>query len=181
MRLAAVLLVAFAYSSAFDSEPGTPLDCEDWIGVVPGLSFAEDEGVAFGALLATATDRVALDNEGGRIIIGGASTLTPPTPCGAGGLPLVRATTGNALEVLACVGSRQNPVAGYSDSAIQWNSGCYYPTPAPAGGCVRFNPITGDLFFSFLRMGTGYADSPIWCVMHGLTMNRPGFPGDRFS
>ena len=35
---AAVLLVAFAFSGAFASEPGQPLDCSDWVFLKPGLS-----------------------------------------------------------------------------------------------------------------------------------------------
>ena len=35
---AACLVVAFACSGAFASEPGQPLDCSDWVFLVPGLS-----------------------------------------------------------------------------------------------------------------------------------------------
>jgi hypothetical protein len=38
MRFAALLLVTFAYSGAFASEPGQPLDCSDWVFLEPGLS-----------------------------------------------------------------------------------------------------------------------------------------------
>src|SRR5262245_60112237 len=41
--------------------------------------------------------------------------------------------------------------------------------PYGGGSCVRFNPITGDLFFVFLTQGTNYGPFPRWCVMHGLT------------
>jgi hypothetical protein len=40
MRIAAVLLVAFACSGAFASEPGQPLDCSDWVFLEPGLTCA---------------------------------------------------------------------------------------------------------------------------------------------
>jgi len=38
MRFAAVLVVAFACSGAFASEPGQPLDCSDWVFLEPGYS-----------------------------------------------------------------------------------------------------------------------------------------------
>ena len=38
MRFAAVLLVAFACSGLFASDPGQPLDCSDWVFLEPGLS-----------------------------------------------------------------------------------------------------------------------------------------------
>ena len=40
MRFAACLLVAFAYSGAFASEPGQPLDCSDWVSMKPGVSYS---------------------------------------------------------------------------------------------------------------------------------------------
>ena len=38
MKYAAGLLVAFACSGAFASEPGNLLDCGDWVILEPGLS-----------------------------------------------------------------------------------------------------------------------------------------------
>jgi len=38
MRFAAVFLIAFACSGALASEPGSPIDCSDWVLVEPGLT-----------------------------------------------------------------------------------------------------------------------------------------------
>ena len=156
MRFATVLLVAFACSGAFASELGSPLGCEDWTVVAPGLTIeADDQGHGL-VSRPTATDRVAFDNEGGRIIISSGPTTAPPSPCGADNLPILREPMGGGFKLLACISNRGD------------GGGCFLPARG-AGSCVRINPITGDLFFSFVRRGTGYAASPTWCVMHGLT------------
>lgn len=164
MRLVAVCLVAVACSAAFASEPGQPLDCEDWTVVAPGLTIEAEQDI-WNVSRPTATDRVAFDNEGFRIIIKEGITAVPTSTCGERQLPILRAMRGGAYELLACVRAREG--VGYTDYARVWESACFSP-PYGGGACVRFNPITGDLFFNYERYGAAYANSPTWCVMHGL-------------
>src|SRR5262245_5016551 len=121
----AVAIVALGCSGVLASDPGQPLDCSDWVAVAPGLSVETDQASWY-ASRQLASDRVALDNDGGRIFMVGGITAEPPSPCGAADLPILREGASGTLQLLACIPSlRSDPSMGAYDQALAWIDGCY--------------------------------------------------------
>jgi hypothetical protein len=172
-----LLVVAFAFFlPASASQPGQPLNCDDWVTAAPGLTIGIDSVPAsFDTVL---TDRVALDNEGGRIVVGNCCEAAP-SPCDSspfGHLSIRHVNRSGVVEVLACVPGRSGPIAGSLDLAEIAVSGCYDNANGWTS-CVRFNPMTGELHFNFDQVGQGYTagsgyqnyHSTRSCVLRGLS------------
>jgi hypothetical protein len=174
-RVLAFAAAALVCAPLLATEPGQPLDCEDWVVAAPGLSVGPDlVPASFEVVL---TDRVAVDNEGGRIVVGNCCE-TRPSPCDSaplGYLSIRRVNHSGVVEVLACVPFRSGPVAGSIDQAEIALSGCFLEQNSSwTNSCVRFNPINGDLHFNYKRMGggyppgSGYPIATVSCVLRGL-------------
>jgi len=88
MRVATVLLVAFACSGAFASEPGQPLDCSDWVFLRPGFSCTDI--VPFPCLDPSGNTMLACNSNGfaapidnaGRQFFGRVDWVSDPLDCG---------------------------------------------------------------------------------------------------
>jgi hypothetical protein len=148
MRPAAVLLVAFAFSAAFASEPGQPLDCSDMQFSVPGLSCVVlapfgQPGIGF----FTRGSDLVVDNDGYSII-------AQQSPDFYSAVELHRsANGGQSFEVLARIAPRsdQSPqdIIRFTDNRDVQAGIFYIPNH------IVFDPVHGRLLVSLVSYCAG--------------------------
>ena len=173
-----VVAVLFVALHAFASEPGQPLNCEDWIPMQPGLSISDNTNGPFPDVYNSGvlSQTVEIDAAGRSIHLGSVNGITAPVcPPGSDGYPthamIVAVTPQREPVLLACLPRR----AGSRPDSYDWSEwGARQCTITNSEGCMRSSPVTGELTFQFVAIGFGYPPgvgnyrAPVTCVLHGL-------------
>ncbi len=161
--VALVILVAFASSATWASEPGQPLDCSDWVITEPGLTcrpWAPLGAVSDTSVFMARGSNLVVDNTGAMYAL--RHTWLPPGPPNEFGglLELVRLRPGGVEEVLAHISARHSP-NGTEDTIDPILS--YYTTQAyvtyysmQTHSILSFDPVNGRLL---IPLGVGCTPS----------------------
>jgi len=162
MRYAAAILVAFACTGAFASEPGSHMDCSDMVFHVPGLSC--QPFIPIGVIQDTCNDErwwhgsnLATDNLGGLLYV---KRLNDPSRIE------IRRNTGSSEELLASITARANPYGwdGVKPRTTDGQLGCVgYPNFVNAG--TQFDAANGRLLIwivSESNTAGGFIDAKAW-------------------
>jgi len=166
---AAVLLVAFACSGAFASEPGQPPDCSDFVFLEPGHSaqnYDQVPGTLGAQWTAVTTERTTIDAGGRRLKAYRYEGDEIPCPGERPNVSLrISALYGDVETLIAYLPPRCGVVSGSYDAAFNDTSAFGFgPSSCPEFGlvdqntrssCVAFNAVTGRLHVTF--WGHSYA------------------------
>ena len=158
MRFSAVLLVAFACSGTFASEPGQPLDCSDWVILAPGYSCVERrvcEDLNRDGSCWVGTDVIHVDVASALVR---AIAVSTGTFCGAN--PLNRVEVFRDTDVRAviayvddrCVDPTTDRIDGF---AVQGGTANFYPS-----AWSLFDASKGQLIFPATSYSIGANSTP---------------------
>ena len=179
MRTVALVVAAvgLVLTPTWASEPGQPLDCDDWLVFAPGLTIA---WTGFSGQVIP-SDRIAIDGAGRYVSVGGMYPVSWPSECDGSTLKIaVLPPQGDpsSSAVVACLPSRSGPLGGVDRAESDSDNGSCFLGYVTHGSCVFMNQLTGELFFTYRAVGEGYPPPGVnqytnyntlqRCVLRGL-------------